>query len=592
MLNQAMKSFSNLTMGPQDEQEEKKSQETTKYSHWRIVRDATLITTQVLEHNYVGDGTATSMHQIDWIPSDPRNPQNFPTTVKWFVTAISAFSTLTMAFASSAYTGALISIETQFSASSPVALLGVSLFVFGFAVGPLLWAPLSELYGRRSVFVLAYGLFVIFNIGAVLSTSISQLIVFRFFAGAFGSATLTNTGGMIADMFSAAERGLPSSIFASAPFLGPVIGPIAGGFLGQSAGWGGIGTLITGLSALMWTLFYMCVPETYAPYLLRCRAAKMSVKTGRHYISKMDHLRGKQTFKKTISTALLRPWKLLFAEPIVSLLSVYTAIVFGTMYMMFAAYPIVFVDGYGLSPGVAGLPFLGLAVGMLLALLFLFLQGKQYARTAAASPNGKAPPEARLVPCMIGGVATPIGLFWFAWTNGPPLNPMICIAGTVPFGFGMVLIFLSVINYLVDTYAIYAASALAANAALRSLFAASFPLFTKAMYAKLGVHWASSVPAFLALVCVPLPFWFYRYGEKIRNKGVYVQEVKRILAQMAQTQKKVVPEGRSEASLERGNSMEGIGLDEKGGAYRPCYGMFCLGCSDEYLNVCRNRKSE
>jgi hypothetical protein len=97
-----------------------------------------------------------------------------------------------------------------------------------------------------------------------------------------------------------------------------------------------------------------------------------------------------------------------------------------------------------------------------------------------------------------------------------------------PFGFGVILVFYSIFNYLVDAYTIYAASALAANSVLRSVFGAAFPLFTAQMYHNLGIHWASSIPAFLALACVPFPFIFYRYGAKIRKKCKYAAEAEKL----------------------------------------------------------------
>lgn len=135
-----------------------------------------------------------------------------------------------------------------------------------------------------------------------------------------------------------------------------------------------------------------------------------------------------------------------------------------------------------------------------------------------------APPEARLPPVLIGSVALPLGLFWFAWTNSPSTHWMVSIAAGVPFGFGMVLVILGLLNYLIDSYTIFAASVLAASSVLRSLFGAAFPLFTKDMYDRLGIHWASSVPAFLALSCVPFPFLFYRYGASIRGRCKFAAE--------------------------------------------------------------------
>jgi hypothetical protein len=140
---------------------------------------------------------------------------------------------------------------------------------------------------------------------------------------------------------------------------------------------------------------------------------------------------------------------------------------------------------------------------------------------AAAKNGGFAPPEARLIIGMVGSVALPIGMFWFAWTNGPSVHWISPVMAGAPFGFGLTLVFLSVTSYLIDAYVIYAASVLAANTVLRSLFGAAFPLFTRIMYERLGIHWASSIPAFLALLCVPLPFFFYKFGARIRARCTY-----------------------------------------------------------------------
>lgn len=141
---------------------------------------------------------------------------------------------------------------------------------------------------------------------------------------------------------------------------------------------------------------------------------------------------------------------------------------------------------------------------MLVAIPYALWDNRRY-KAVAAAHNGFAPPEARLPMSMIGSIALPIGLFWFAWTNSPSIHWIVSIAAGAPFGFGMILVFLGVMNYLIDAYTIYAASALAANSVLRSLFGMAFPLFTSYMYRNLGIHWASSVPAFLALMCVPMP---------------------------------------------------------------------------------------
>ncbi|EXF73869.1 major facilitator superfamily transporter [Colletotrichum fioriniae PJ7] len=503
----------------------------TKIPYWRIVTDQAGITQEVADYRYPGSGTEADPFLVQWIPNDPRNPMLFSKATKWFITFMVSLTTLAVALLSSAYTGGIRQIIIEFGISQEVATLGVSLFVLGFAIGPLLWAPLSELFGRQSLFFGTYAILTAFNAGCAGANSATTLIVLRFFAGAFGSSPLANSGGVIADMFPAADRGLAMALFAAAPFLGPVLGPIIGGFLGAAAGWRWVMGFLAAFSGTLWLLGAALVPETYAPYLLRQRAAKLSKMTGKVYVSKIEHEQGKISLAESFKTALSRPWILLFREPIVLLLSLYMAIIYGTLYMLFAAFPIVYQQERGWSQGIGGLAFLGIMVGMVFAIIYTLPENGRYKRVQERN-GGFAPPETRLPSAMVGGVAIPIGLFWFAWTNNADIHWMVSIAAGVPFGFGMVLLFLSVMNYLIDAYTIFAASVLAANSVIRSCFGAAFPLFTTYMYKDLGTNWASSIPAFLALACVPFPFLFYKYGPAIRARCKFAAQSEAFMARL------------------------------------------------------------
>lgn len=195
-----------------------------KDSYLRSLLDQAGVTQAVLDHKYAGEGTAESPYLVDFIADDPRNPTTFSRTRKWLITFVQAGATLSVAFASSAYSGGVSDVITDFQVSQEVAILGVSLFVLGFAVGPLIWAPFSEMFGRQKLFFYTYMAMTAFGAGAAGAPNIAALVVLRFFAGAFGSSPLTNAGGVIADMFSANERGIATGIFALAPFLGPALG--------------------------------------------------------------------------------------------------------------------------------------------------------------------------------------------------------------------------------------------------------------------------------------------------------------------------------------------------------------------------------
>lgn len=334
--------------------------------------------------------------------------------------------------------------------------------------------------------------------------------------------------------------------------------------MGETVGWRWVEGVMAIFTGVLWIIGSLTIPETYAPVILKRRAAEMSRITGKVYKSKIEAERGVKTIGAEFKVALSRPWILLFREPIVLLLSIYMAIIYGTLYMMFAAFPIVFQEERGWSEGIGGLAFIGIAVGMIIAVIGTIPDNNRYKRAAAASPDGVAPPEARLPPALVGSVALPIGLFWFAWTNYPSIHWIVCIIGSAPFGFGMVLVFLSIMNYLIDSYTIYAASVLAANSVLRSTFGAVFPLFTTYMYDNLGIHWASSVPAFLALMCVPFPFLFYKYGPAIRARCKYAAEAAAIMARMRAGAKQQAQQS-SEKEKEKEEETVAEGMRPSGG---------------------------
>ncbi|TWU76708.1 hypothetical protein ED733_002532 [Metarhizium rileyi] len=545
--------------------ESQQPQRSHKVSHWSILTDQAGVDDAVLEHRYPGQGTDESPYLVDFLPNDPRNPMTFPRAFKWTIMIIAAISTLAVSFTSSAYSASVISISKEFHASTETVILGVSVFVLGFAIGPLFWAPLSELYGRQKLFFLTYMALTAFNAAGAGAPNMAALIVLRFMAGAWGSSPLTNSGGVIADLFTANERGIASSIFAIAPFLGPALGPIAGGFLAEAEGWRWVEGLTAIFTGVLWLIQSLVAPETYSPVLLRRRAEELSKRTGKLYMSKIDAAMPRKTLSGQIKINLSRPWVLLFKEPIVLLTSIYMAIVYGILYLCFAAFPIVFQspypDGWGWKPGVGGLSFVGIAIGMIASTVGTIFDNGRYARTAAKH-GGQAPAEARLPPALVGGVLLPVGLFWFAWTNGTNVHWVVPIIGSSIFAAGLVLVFLSLINYLIDSYVVYAASVLAGSAVLRSLFGAVFPLFTRNMYENLGVHWASSIPAFLALACMPFPFLFHRYGEKLRLKCKYSAEASRILQEILAKQQpaqegEVVTEGEEgekERTIEHRNT--------------------------------------
>ncbi|KAL7898793.1 major facilitator superfamily domain-containing protein [Trichoderma sp. SZMC 28014] len=477
--------------------------------------------------NYSGDGTDSNPYIVEFQFDDPGNALNLSPAKKWFIIFIVSVSVFAVTLTSSAYSGSANEILKEFNCSSELFALGISLYVLGFAIGPALWAPLSELYGRKILFVTTHTCMVAFVAGSAGANSIATLLVLRFLTGMFGASPLTNAGGVIADLFPASQRGLAMIFFCSAPFMGPVLGPIIGGFISMNVGWRWVQGVCCIFIGVVWIAGSIFVPETYAPVILQKRAEKLSKETSHTYTTAFQKRNGTLAPSAIFRKALMRPWILLFREPIVLIAATYLAIIYGTVYMFMPALPIVYQRDRGWSEGVGGLAFLGLVCGMLVGIIYAIFDDNRYKRLGKA-----ATPESRLPPATIGSIALPIGLFAFAWTNSPSIHWSASIILSAPFGFGCVLVFLSCLNYLIDSYTIYAASVLGASAMLRAFFGTAFPLFTDQMYDGIGIHWASTIPAFLTLLCLPFPFVMIKYGEEIRSKCKYAQESAALMAQM------------------------------------------------------------
>ncbi|KAF4571119.1 hypothetical protein EYR36_001610 [Pleurotus pulmonarius] len=463
----------------------------------------------------------TSIQLVVWKDNDPEDPRNWSKGYRWYLTTLFAGSVLAVAFGSSVITGDFKDIEEEFQISEVVAALTVSLMVVGFGLGPLVFGPLSELFGRRPLWIAPMLLYVIFNIPVALAKNLGTLLVSRFLCGLFASAPLTLAGGAISDIWDNDERGLAIALFAAAPYGGPVLGPLVGGFIGDSVGWRWI-IWVNMIFAGVVLLFLLTVPETFAPVLLRKRAQKLRQKEGNSNIYTQQEL-SRPPFSELLIDTLVRPFTMLVTEPILLLMSLYISVIYGLLYGFFFSFPVIFGEGWGFSDSKVGLTFISVLIGVAFALLVTPQLEKTYVQRLRER-GGKPLPEDRLVGMMIGAPFPVVALFMMGWTSPPYVAPHggnwvgLCVSGVL-FGFGMVIIYFSANAYLIDSFPSYVASVLASKTVVRSGMGAAIPLFIVPMYHNLGNGWAASVFAFISLAVMPIPFLFYRYGGIIRGKS-------------------------------------------------------------------------
>jgi len=461
--------------------------------------------------------------EVGWDgPEDLMNPKNMSTWRKWLVVITLAFGSLCVTCTSSLYTTTYGQMDAEFGNSRIVATLGLSLFVFGLGLSPMVLGPLSEFYGRRPIYICAYIFFTIWLIPCAVAPNIQTMLIARFFDGFSGSAFLSVAGGTVGDMFTRDTLQAPMMVYTASPFIGPGLGPVLGGFINYHVSWRWSYYILLIWSGVMTIAILLLVPETYSPVLLRKKARKQRKDTGDDRWKAPIEVHDK-SIARTVMMSLYRPFMLLFLEPMCFNLCLFSSILLGILYLFFGAFNLVFTEVYKFELWQVGLSFLGLLIGMLLAIAsdpiwhynYLRLVNKKEKETG----ERKSEPEYRLPPAIFGSWFCVVGLFWFGWTIYPSVHWIVPIIATGFFGFGVILVFSGVFTFLVEAYPLYAASALSANSFARSSFAGAFPLFGIQMYNTLNFHWATTLLAILTLVMAPFPYVFYIYGKRLRQKS-------------------------------------------------------------------------
>lgn len=453
---------------------------------------------------------------------DPEDPRNWSASLKIFLLGFVSLYALVAPMSSSILSPAMSEISVAFGITSEVVqAMVVSIQILAWAFGPLIIAPLSEYdnIGRKLVLDVSCWMSLFFNLGCAFSQNTAQMMVCRFIGGLFGCVPMNVCAGVISDLFDANLRNAALAGYSLVPLLGPVIAPLIAGFIVDHMQWRWcfyVLCMFNGAVAVAATLFFK---ETYVPTLLKRKAQRLRKNTGNtslHTIYEITNA-SESTFGR-LWLCIVRPVNLLLTHPMVIGLGSFMAFTYGFMYLLIVTFPQIFEKQYGFSKSITGLMYLPMGCGFILGVVFwTFMVGRVYKKLTIAN-GGVAKPEFRL-PCLIAcAVFIPVGLIWFGWSAQKELHWIMPGIGSAIFAFGLVCVFQTIQNYLIDMNVRFAASSVAAAALFRSLFGYTFPLFARKMYSALGYGWANTMCAFIGILLgVPFPIFCYLYGEKLRE---------------------------------------------------------------------------
>ena len=342
------------------------------------------------------------------------------------------------------------------------------------------------------------------------------------------------------------------AVYSLAPLLGPAIGPMVGGWIVQELGqWRWIFWVSSMYGALTAVVGFILLPETYAPTLLRKKAAKIRNETGNEKVYTIFDV--DEPWHARFRHNLIRPFILLATQPIIQVLSAYMAVMYGCMYLLLTVFPVTFSEIYNERPGIASLNYISLAFGFTFGGQLGGPMIDRIYRKLRQKNGGVGRPEFKLPVLMATAALVPIGLLIYGWTADYKTHWMGPNVGAAIFAAGTMCSFLVVQGYLVDVMPLFAASVLAAAVFVRSLGGFVFPLFADSMYDALGQGWGVSARpvlwwdglnrldmqeltdcllfcwplqnSLLALVSgmlgIPAPFLLWRWGPYLRSKSQY-----------------------------------------------------------------------
>ncbi|KUJ07884.1 MFS general substrate transporter [Mollisia scopiformis] len=463
---------------------------------------------------------------VDWYTSDdPANPQNWSPRKRGFVIFVMCAYTWVVYTGSSIYAAGEGGVMKQFTVNATEAILPLSLYVLAYGVGPLLFAPLSEIpiIGRNPLYYITFILFFALSFPTAVVENFAGLLVLRFLQGFFGSPALANAGATFSDMYSLLYVPYTLSWWVFSAWAGPALGFLIAGFAISAENWRWSLWEIVWMAAPILILLLTVTPETSTPNILLRRAQRLRKITGDSRLQAQSEIDQRHlTVSGVAIDALIKPIEITLKDPAILFVNIYTSLFYGIYYTFFEVFPIVFAPIYGFNLGEIGLAFLACQVGAGIGLITYFCYLHWY-MIPDNIKNGLRAQEHRLVPGIIGSFMLPIGLFIFAWTARPNIHWIVPLIGVVIFVVGMFFILQSIFVYVPLSYPKYAASLFAGNDLCRSAMAAGSTLFARPLFLNLGVGKGVSVLAGLSTLGIFGMITIFFIGAKLRARSKFAQ---------------------------------------------------------------------
>lgn len=450
-----------------------------------------------------------------------KDPQSWTAQTKILVTWLSCLATFVTTYTPGAYAAGLPQYKAEWGISDTAVYGGITLFTLLFAIAPMFLASLSELTGRRPLFLAVGLVYVVSQIGSGVTTSFAGLLATRGLAGISCSVFSTVVGGVISDIYAAEQRNTAMAIFAGTAFSGTGFGPMVSGIITDHLSWRWIYYLQTLTCSLVMLALLIWFPETRGSVVLSRKARalndwydKVGDSTGVRWKVKADEERA--SLPMILRTSVVRPVHLLATESVVFWFSLWMSFAWAILYLAFELVPFIMSRTYGFSTQASGLAFISVIVASIIGTI-VAVWHERLPLVTKTHLHGR--PEARLFLACGQSLLLPIGLFWLGATTRPEVHWTIPIISIGVITLGIYSVYLAVFNYFADVYTSYASSAIAAQSFARNMLAACLPLAMEPMVDALGFLGSSCTLGGIALALSAVPWVLILWGPQIRQRS-------------------------------------------------------------------------
>ncbi|ATZ49134.1 hypothetical protein BCIN_04g03200 [Botrytis cinerea B05.10] len=459
------------------------------------------------------------------------NPQNYGNGAKWLITFIVAVAGAAAPLGSAIFFPALTELSEDFHTSKTLTNLAVAMYLLAMSIFPLWWSAFSELFGRRTIYLISFAFFTLWSAIAAISTSMTMLIVMRVLGGGAAASVLAIGAGTIADIWEPKERGRAMGIFFLGPMLGPLLAPIIGGALAEKWGWRSTQWFQTIYGGVLLITLLICLPETLvrrasiveepADGTVPSHQSKFAPFSTPIYIQ--------QRTKKVVAIlkqSIVDPLKILgyLRFPAVSVTVYIGSITFGSLYILNIAIQKTFgEEPYNFSEVVVGLTYIPGSLGYIVA---GFVGGKwsdaimhREARAAGRfDESGKLilRPEDRMREnVLLAAAIYPAGLLWFGWTAEKGVHWIVPLIANFFFGFGTMIIFSTATTMLTEFLPKRSSSGVAVSTFVRTIFSCVGSVIAQPLLQSIGDGWLFTILAIIGWISAFLVVWaMKRFGPR------------------------------------------------------------------------------